>query len=354
MFNQSPPESICVVRLSAIGDTTHALAVVRALQDSWPETRITWIIGKTEAGLMADIPGIEFITFDKTAGIRAYRQIHERLKGRKFSVALCMHASLRANWIFPLIPAPVKLGFDTERAKDMQWLFTNQRIPAARGEHALDAMMGFARALGIAPGPLRWDIPVSDRQASIASQLTARDKPIFLISPCSSQRSRNFRNWDAENYAAAANYARQKYGCQIVLTGGNSDIEREYGVTIANLCGSNTENLIGKTNLKELFALLRASAVVLAPDSGPVHMANAAGTRVIGLYATSNPDRSGPYLSQDLVVNAYPDAVQRFLGKSVADLKWGERVRDPGAMTLIRLASVNEKIDVVFEHVNAS
>ena len=77
-------------------------------------------------------------------------------------------------------------------------------------------------------------------------------------------------------------------------------------------------------------------------------MATAVGTPVIGLYATSNPDRSGPYLSRELTVNCYPDAVEQFLGKKVSQLRWGERVRDPGAMGLIRLASVTQRIDRVF------
>jgi len=130
MFKQSPPESICVIRLSAIGDTCHALAVVRAIQDTWPETRITWIIGKTEAGLMADIPEIEFIIFDKNKGRKAYADVSAQLKGRQFDVALCMHASMRANWLCRSINTPLRLGFDFKRARDFQWLFTNRRIKA--------------------------------------------------------------------------------------------------------------------------------------------------------------------------------------------------------------------------------
>ena len=348
MFTQSPPESICIVRLSAIGDTVHALATVRAIQDSWPETRITWIIGKTEAGLLADIPGIEFITFDKAAGLAAYRNIRHQLDGRQFDAALCMHASMRANGIYPLIPTQQRIGYDRARAKDFQWLFTNQKIAAEPRQHVLDAMMGFARHIGIAPRAPRWDVPVGDRHREFAAQFVADDRPLLLISPCTSQRSRNFRNWDAENYAAAANYATQKYACRVVLTGGPSDIERDYGRRIKGVCGDRVENLIGQTSLKALFALMQVADAILCPDSGPAHMATAAGLPVVGLYATSNPDRTGPYFSRHLVVNAYPDAVGRYLGKSVDEVGWGERVRDPGAMALIRLASVTEKIDAVF------
>ena len=117
MFSELPPESICIVRLSHIGDTCHALAVVRTIQDTWPETNLTWIIGKTEASLMADIPGIEFIIFDKSKGRLAYRELHKTLANRRFDVALCMHASMRVNRICRIIDTPVRLGFDKARER---------------------------------------------------------------------------------------------------------------------------------------------------------------------------------------------------------------------------------------------
>ncbi len=348
MFEQTPPDNICVVRLSSIGDTCHALAVIRAIQDSWPETAITWIIGKTEATLMADIPDIEFIIFDKSKGRAAYAEARRQLADRKFDIALCMHASLRANLLCRLISTPVRLGFDVARARDFQWLFTNRRIQATPREHALEAMMGFARHIGIPQRDLRWDIPLSAAHREFAETFRSAGRPILVISPCSSLRARNFRNWSAENYAAAANHARNKFDCAVILTGGNSELEQDYGRKISALCDGKVENLIGRTSLKELYALLCAAEALICPDSGPAHMATAAGTPVIGLYASSNPDRTGPYLSRELCVNMYPDAVGKYLGKKVSDLRWGQRVRNPAAMGLIRLASVKERIDRVF------
>jgi len=347
MLSQSPPESICIVRLSAIGDTCHALAVVRTIQDAWPETRITWIIGKTEASLLGDIPEIEFIIFDKSRGKDARVQIRKMLATRKFDVALCMHASMRANLITRAIRSPLRLGYDFARARDFQWLFSNQRIPAVQGQHVLDAMLEFTKAIGISGQKLRWDIPLSSAHRDFAAQYRRDGRPLMVISPCSSQRARNFRNWSAENYAAAANYARNKFACDIVLTGGNSTLEQEYGVAISNLCGTGVINLMGKTNLKQLLAIIAEADLLLCPDSGPAHMATSVGTPVVGLYATSNPDRTGPYLNRDLVVNAYPEACRQFLGKSVQQLRWGQRVRDVDAMGLIRLGKVNERIQSV-------
>ena len=352
MFKQSPPHSICIVRLSAIGDTCHTLAVIRAIQDTWPESKVTWIIGKTEAGLMADIPDIELIIFDKRKGPGAYREVRTQLDGRTFDAVLCMHASMRANWLYRLIDSPVRLGYDFKRARDFQWLFTNLKIAAESKQHVLDGMLSFAEYIGVPADterPLRWDIPLSPRHREYAEARTAGDQPVLLISPCSSQRARNFRNWSAENYAATIKHAQQKHNCKVILSGGRTELELEYSRIISRLTGRSVVNLIGQTTLKQLFALIAASDVLLCPDSGPAHMATAAGTPVIGLYATSNPDRSGPYLSRDLTVNAYPDAVGRYLGKSVSEIRWGRRVRNPGAMALIRVTDVNEKIDQIFD-----
>ena len=323
------------------------LAVVRCIQDNWPETKITWIIGKTEASLLGDIPDIEFIIFDKSAGLSEYRKIRSKLARRQFDVALCMHPSMRANFILPFIESQCKIGFDRARAKDQQWLFTNKQIDARPPQHVLDSLFQFAETIGARRHTLRWNIPLSPAHREFASGLVVKDKPMLLISPCSSARAGSFRNWSAENYAAAANHAQQKFDCNIVLTGGSSAEEIKYGEIISSLCGPALHNLIGKSSLKQLLALIDQAALVLCPDSGPAHMATATATPVIGLYAATNPDRVAPYLSQDLTVNAYPQALEKFLGKTVDQVPFGERVRDPATMGLIRLAAVKKRIDQV-------
>jgi heptosyltransferase I len=335
------------MRLSAIGDTCHALAVIRRLQDNWPDARLTWIIGKTEASLMSDIPDIDFVVFDKSRGRKAYKDVRAQLRGKQFDVALCMHASMRANLLIPSIPAKIRLGFDKARAKDYQWLFTNQRIDARQGEHAMEAMMSFATTIGAEERPLRWDIPLSSEDREFAAQFTDDGRPLVVISPCSSQRTRNFRNWDTRNYAATIEHLESQYDARIVLTGGPSDLEKDYGATLAS--DSDAENLVGQTSLKKLAALIEAADLVICPDSGPAHMGTAMGTTVIGLYATSNPDRTGPYLSKTFTINRYPDAIDRYLGKNVADVAWGKRVRDPAAMGLITAHDVLQSIDTFLE-----
>jgi len=341
----SAPKRVCVLRLSAIGDTCHALAVIRRLQDNWPNAEITWIIGKTEAALMADIPDIQFIIFDKSRGRHAYRNVADKLRGLTFDVALCMHASMRANLLCRHIDAEIRLGFDRARARDLQWLFTNRRVDATPDEHVLLAMMSFAASIGAEAKAIRWEIPLGDDALRFAAGFRSPATPLIVISPCSSQRSRNYRNWRVENYAAVIRHLEDR-GCRVLLTGGTSRLERVYGDTLS--ATSAAHDLIGRTSLKELLALINEADLLICPDSGPAHMATTVNTPVLGLYATSNPDRTGPFASRDLSVNRYPDAVQKYLGKSVDALRWGQRVRHPDAMGLISVADVTSRIDDFF------
>lgn len=335
-----PPENICVLRLSAVGDVCHTLPVIRTIQARWPAARITWIIGRLEAQLIGDIPEIEFITFDKARGRRAYLDLRHTLRGRRFDLLLHMQMSLRASIASLAIKAPIRLGFDRERAHDMQWLFTNRRIQHRDRQHVMDSLFGFSEALGIEERVLRWDIPVPDAAAQFARETIAHDTPALLISPCANARFRNFRNWRAERYAAAADFAARELGMQVILTGGPSAIEHEYADAIVSAARTAPLDLVGKTSLKELFALIGRASALISPDSGPVHMGTAAGTPVIGLFATTNPDRAGPYLSRQWEVNRYPDAVARYIGEPVRSLRWGTRVRVPEAMDLVTVEDV--------------
>ena len=138
----------CILRLSAVGDICHTLPVVRTLQQVWPNTKLTWIIGRLEHSLVGDIPDIEFIIFDKAKGFHAYRELHQQMKGRHFDVLLHMQMSLRASLASLLIPAKIRLGFDKQRANDMQWLFTNARIAFDNNHVSLRTIAHFVKMFG--------------------------------------------------------------------------------------------------------------------------------------------------------------------------------------------------------------
>ena len=350
----APPQRICLVRLSALGDITHVLPTLRTLQHHWPETRITWVIGKSEYALVKDIKNIEFITVDKSAGLAAYFDVRRQLKHHHFDILFHLQLAIRASLLCGLIPAKIKLGFDKTRAKDLQWLFSNQRIhPASVRQHVVDSFLEFPKHFGLAP-IMQWQLPVAETAInSLKQQLDHHGKKILVINACAIAKSRNWRNWTAEGYATVADYAAEKLSMRVVLSGGPNALEKNMADKITLLCQRKPLNLVGKTSIAELVALLKLADVVIAPDTGPAHIANAVNTPVIGLYAATNPQRAGPYQFQQYVVNKYPQALQKYYGLKVEDAACGQRIRNDECMALIQPEAVIQMLEKVLADIRA-
>ncbi len=347
LFTQAP-SSLCLLRLSAIGDCCQLVPVIRALQHAWPDTALTWIVGGTEASLFGDFDGVETIVYRKGGGIAAWRALRRKLGDREFDALLLMQVSLRAGLVSTAVRAKYRIGFDHARARNAHGLFINQRIAPHPRAHVLEGFFDFLTALGLEQPELRWDIPLPDAARERARGLIPDGQPALVISPCSSRRFNNYRNWPADFYAQVARHAHLRHGMKILLTGGNSDEERRYGDLIrAGVPAAAVEDCIGRTSLKELLAIIGRADAVICPDSGPAHMATAAGTPVIGLYATSNPARTGPYLSRRWVVDRYPEAARKAWGEDAGKVRWGRRVRDPAAMELITVRDVIDRLDAL-------
>jgi heptosyltransferase I len=312
------------------------------MQRAWPGCRITWIIGRVEAKLMALLPEVEFISVDKRRALAEFSRLRGELRGRRFDVLLHMQVSLRASLLSTLVQAPIKIGFDRARARELQWLFTNRRIAARRCEHVLDSFWGFTEALGIADRRLAWNLPLPAAATEYAARIIPDAQPTLLISPCSSHV---LRNWRAEHYAQVADHAVDRWGMRVVLCGGPSDIERDMGEAISAHAAHPLVNQIGCDTLPQMLALLAAAAVLLTPDSGPAHMAAMVDTPVIGLYASTNPARSGPYLSRQWCVDRFAQAARAFMGREPDALPWWTKIEKPGVMDLIRPVEVIEVLD---------
>ncbi len=335
------PRSICLLRLSALGDVTHVLPVVRALRMAWPEVAITWIIGKPEHKLLEGLPGVEFIVVDKSSGWGGLAALRKRLAGRRFDALLLMQLALRANLLSSAVHADMRIGYDRARAKELHGLFVNHRIDkhaglAGAGIHVLDVLASFVEPLGLPRSAPVWSFPIADDARAWAAEQLPGKQPTLLISPCSSHV---LRNWLPGRYAAVADHAVAR-GHRVVLCGGRSDLERSMADIIIQAMQQSAIDLTGKDTLKQLPALLERANIVLSPDSGPVHIANAVGTRVIGLYACTDPRRSGPYSDLRWTVDRYAQASEQLLGKSASELRWGTKIERAGAMELIDVASV--------------
>jgi heptosyltransferase I len=340
------PSSLCLLRTSAIGDVTHVVPLVRTLQQAWPRTSLTWIVGKLERKLVGDLPGVDFVTFDKSRGWAGMREVHAALHGRRFDALLQMQVALRSNVLSLGVRADRRIGYDRERSKDLHQLVINQRIPARHGEHVLDALGSFCEPLGLKQTAVRWDIPIPDEAREWAAGQLPGDAPTLLVSPSSSHA---LRNWRPERYAAVIDHALAR-GWRVALVGGPSTGERAMADAVLAACRRAPLDLTGKDTLKRLLALLDRAALVLTPDSGPMHMANAVGTKVLGLHAASNPDRSGPYSDRRWCVNRYDEAARMYLGKPASELPWGSKIERPGVMDLISVDAVVERFDAAAQH----
>ncbi len=342
----NPPNSICILRLSAIGDVTHMVPIAHTIQKYWPKTKLTWVIGKNEAGLVSDIEGIEFIVFDKSDSIRSYRSIAKQMKVKSFDILICAQVSLRANYISKLIPAKLKLGYDKLRAKDFHSLFINESIEYTPEQHVLDSFFSFIEHIGLKERELAWNYVIPPYAHEFAEQHIDKKRLNIIISPCSSHPK---RNWSSTSYAEVADYAIQVFDAHIILCGGPSDIENALGKEIQKHMQKKATNLIGKDNLKKFLALLKRADVIITPDSGPAHMATGVDTPVLGLYAATNPKRSGPYLSIDNCINKYNQAAEKFSNKTASELKWGTKLEHEGVMDLIHTKEVIEKLKHILQ-----
>jgi heptosyltransferase I len=320
------------LRLSALGDVTHVLPLLHTLRRAWPEVAITWVIGRGEHRLLDGLADVEFLEYDKASGFAGMRALRRQLAGRRFDALLQMQVAARANLLSAFIPADRRIGYDHARSKDLHGLFVNERIPDRPGIHVLDAIGSFCEPLGLQQEDVAWNLPVPAEARDWArAQWPEDDAPALLISPCSSHA---LRNWRAERYAAVADHAAAR-GWHIVLCGGRSQLERDTTDAILAAMSTTALDLVGKDTLKQLPALLERADLVMTPDSGPLHIANAMGTKVLGLHAASNPERSGPYSDRRYCVDRYDDAARRYLGKPANGLKWGTKIEFDGVMDLV-------------------
>lgn len=336
------PKSICILRLSSIGDVAHMIPTVHTIQKYWPDTELTWIIGKNEARLVNNLPNIELIEFNKSSTIQSYKKLIRKLKSRKFDILLCAQVSLRANIISTLISARLKIGYDNYRSKDFHSYFVDEQITYTPNQHVLDSFFSFIEHIGLYERSMKWNYNITQESHDFAAQYLDNDKFKIIISPCSSH---SLRNWLPDRYAEVADYAAQQLNAQILLCGSPSLSEIKMGKDIEKNMKAKPLNLIGKDNLNKFLALLKGSDVIISPDSGPIHMAAGLGTHALGLYAASNPKRSGPYFSQKWCVDKYNEAAIKYKHKSANKLKWGTKIEYPEVMNLIGVQDVLKKLE---------
>jgi heptosyltransferase I len=299
--------SVCVVLLTGLGDVIHGLPIVNALKRAKPSLRITWVVEPMPAPVLAHHPSVDdVVVYRKRDGLRGIAALRRELAARAFDLTLNFNIYFKSIWPTLLSSAPVRLGFDRGRSRDMVWLASNRRLPAGRPRrHTQDLFLEFLEVLGVEPHPLEWRLgPTASERVEQASFFARFDRPVAAVVPASANPK---KDWLPERYAEVVDALSHDFGYAPVLLGGPS--EREHRLAAEIVAASSRPPVLALGDgIRRLLWILEGSALVIAPDTGPVHMARAMEVPVVGLYGHTSPWRVGPYRRyQDLWVDAYSD-----------------------------------------------
>jgi heptosyltransferase I len=325
--------------MSAVGDAVHVLPVVTALKRHDPGTRITWILQSGPASLVrghADVD--EIVLFERRRSWRAFLDVRRALRGRHFDVVLDLQVYSKASIVTALVPGEVKLGFDRARALDGNFLVTTHRIPAHEPQHVQDQYFEFLAYLGVEPEPVEWKLGPWPAERAWQREFFARfGRPAVSLVIATSDRA---KNWAPERWAALHDALASRHGMQPVLVGGRSAAELEAERRIKEQATTPVVSTVG-ASLRELVSILDGSALVISPDTGPLHMAVALARPVVTLAGVMNPRRTGPYRRfHELIVDAYGRP-----GEAYAIT----RERRPGGMERIGVEQVLERVALALE-----
>ena len=328
-------DRIGVVMMSAVGDVVHVLPVLNALKRHAPASRVTWVLQPGPASLVRGHPHVDdIVEFDRSAGWRGFARTRRELRRRPLDLVLNLQVYFKAGIITSFTRAPVKLGFDRVRARDANWLFTTHRIPPHPGQHVQDQYFEFLHALGIDPEPVAWNLGPWEREREWQREFYApMERPAVAMVIATSKAE---KDWLPERWAALGDVLYHDFGLQPVLVGGRSARELEAERVILERARHRPVSALG-SGLRRLVGILDGSALAIAPDTGPLHMAVALDRPVISLIGYTNPRRTGPWRRfHDLVVDAYGDPGEDY------PISMENR---PGRMPRIEVAHVLGKVE---------
>lgn len=297
---------ICVVLLTGLGDVIHGLPVVNAIKRARPQAHITWVVEPMPSAILARHPAVEqVVVFHKRQGPRGVVNLARQLRGRRFDLTINFNIYFKSIFPTALSAAPVRLGFDRSRSRDGVWLAANRRLPRRPRAHTQDMFLEFLEPLGIEPHTIEWRLaPSAEERALQAEYFAGVDRPVVAIVPASANAK---KDWIPARWAAVIDALDRDYGFATMIVGGPSERERVLTDEIVAAAGTRPMLALGD-GVRRLIWLLGGARLVIAPDTGPLHIARAMDIPVIGLYGHTNPWRVGPYRRyQNLWVDAYTE-----------------------------------------------
>ncbi len=305
-------QRILLIKPSSLGDVIHALPVLHGLRKRYPEAKIDWLIASSFAPLIEGHEDVdELILFDRNRfrrlglsprATKAFMGFITGLRRRRYELAIDLQGLFRTGFFSWASRAPVRIGFSD--AREGAWMFYNHKIPVSeKNTHAVDRNFQVASLLGFVDQPLRFDLPLTDEIRNQTRKIL-RDSGVdgsgvlVVVAPGARWET---KLWGEDRFAATIDALRTADpSIQCVLAGAPS--EHALCSQIANCCKTNPINLAGRTQLKQLVALIEAADVVLCHDSAAMHIAAALDRPLVCLTGPTNPYRTGPYQRIDDVI----------------------------------------------------
>ena len=301
------PRSIAVVKLSALGDVVHATPVVEALAEAFPAARLTWVVERRAAALLRDHPRLaEVVTIDTRAWrrvrapaaalrlVQTLRELRQRLRAARFDVALDLQGLVKSGIVTAATGAPVRVGFAAGfRRERWNGLFTNRHVtPPASARHVVEQYLALLEPLGVAPRRVTFRLPAREAAEGRAEEFFAESglKPhgrVVVVNPGAGKPA---KRWPVERFVELATRLGREGNARVLVLWGPG--EQPAAQAIAQAPGA---VLAPPTDLDTLIAVMRRASLVVAADTGPLHVAAAVGTPCVGLYGPTAAARNGPY-----------------------------------------------------------
>ena len=312
------PRSIALVKLSALGDVVHATPVAEALADAFPSARLTWIVERRAAALLQGHPRLaEVVTIDTRAWRRVrtpgaalalagtLRGLRRHLRTLRFDVALDLQGLVKSGVVTAATGAPLRIGFATGfRRERLSGLFANRHVtPPPSARHVVEQYLALLEPLGVHAPRVVFRLPAREAAEGRVDELFAESglKPhgrVVVLNPGAGKAA---KRWPVERFhELATRLAREASARVLVLWGPGEEAAAR---AIAEAPGA---VLAPPTDLETLIAIVRRASVVVAADTGPLHVAAAVGVPCVGLYGPTSAVRNGPYGAGHRTVSA-PD-----------------------------------------------
>jgi heptosyltransferase I len=295
------PRRILIIKPSAIGDVVHALPVLPRLRKLWPEATISWMITPPCAGLVERHPMVdEVIIFERKRWGRSWYSpgalgelagFIRKLRKKEFDLVIDLQGLMRSAWVGMASGAPRRIGF--ANARELAPIFYSELVECSwKNDHAVQRYLKMASALGCSEGPAEFVFAVDDDDRKYIQEKIPAGTEYAVMLPGANWQT---KRWPAKKYAALVKPLKERFGLETAISGSSADTEIGRQIPAKF-------DLVGKTNLRQIVALLERARLVIGNDTGPMHMAAAMGIPLISPYGPTDPKRTGPFERESSVV----------------------------------------------------